>query len=231
MADIPSQIADRAPSPVLRAEGLAVRYGERPLFENLSLRLARGELLLLTGPSGGGKTSLLRVLGRLQSAVAGTLELEGRDAAVIPPPQYRRRVASLQQQPVVVEGSVRDNLLLSFRYHDTATPDDHVLRDWLRRFGLDDIPLDRDAADCSVGEQQRCALLRLLLMRPSVLLLDEPTAALDPAAASALVDVVCTLHEEEQLSTVFVSHAPPDLPPGLRHRHAVLADGRLELRQ
>ncbi|MDT8322749.1 MAG: ATP-binding cassette domain-containing protein [Bacteroidota bacterium] len=215
---------------ILRATGLCVRYGSAVLFEDLDFSLERSELLLLTGPSGGGKTSLLRALARLHPVTDGRLELDGEDAAGIAPPQYRRRVAYLQQQPVVTEGSVRENLLMSFDYSSAAPPDIDRLGDWLARFRLGTIPLDRDAADLSVGEQQRCALLRLLLMEPDVLLLDEPTAALDASAADALLEVICTLHAQEQLSTVFVSHAPPDLPVSLSRRHAILADGRLELR-
>jgi putative ABC transport system ATP-binding protein len=219
---------DVSAAPVLQGSDLSLRFGEALVFSEVTVCLARGDMLLLTGPSGSGKTSLLRVLARLQNPTSGTVALNGTVTGNADIPSYRRRVAYLQQQPVMVRGSVRDNLLLSQRYGGEVRPSDDELREGISQLGIASIPLEKEASQLSVGQQQRIALLRLLLMRPSVLLLDEPTAALDPVSAASLVALVATLHEKHALSTVLVSHHSPVLPEGLQLRQAVLENGHLE---
>lgn len=229
MAESLPHTVDVPAAPVLQGSDLSLRFGEALVFSEVTMCLARGDLLLLTGPSGSGKTSLLRVLARLQNPTSGTVALNGTVTGNADIPSYRRRVAYLQQQPVMVRGSVQDNLLLSQRYGGDVHASDEELREGLSQLGIASIPLEKDAAQLSVGQQQRIALLRLLLMRPTVLLLDEPTAALDPASAASLVALVAALHEKHALSTVLVSHNSPVLPEGLQLRQAVLENGHLEL--
>lgn len=158
-----------------------------PVLDGVSLTLARGELVDVTGPSGCGKTTLLRALARLLPAATGNLLLDGVSAADILPRDWRTRVALLPQIAALSEGSVRDNLLmpwtLKVRAEEPRPADDH-LAEALAGVGLADITLDRDATRLSVGQAARVSLLRVVLTRPEVLLLDEPDANLDDDSAS-----------------------------------------------
>ena len=212
----------------LRVRDLTFRYGDTTVLSDLALDLRRNDVLLLTGPSGAGKSTLLRVLARLLEADAGTILLNGERREDIEPTRYRRRVAYLQQQPVMVSGSVRDNLLLSFRFGSAEPPDHEQLAELLDRTALSGVSLERNAAELSVGQQQRIALLRLLLMEPEVLLLDEPTASLDDEAARLLMEAVAAAREQAERAVLLVSHNDAGASDVLSPRRAVLRDGRVE---
>lgn len=160
--------------------------GSVRVLDHLDLALAPGSLIDVTGPSGAGKTMLLRALARLLPVATGTLVLDGRNADDISPQLWRARVALLPQKPAITPGSVRDNLVLPWKLkvrHGEQAPDDATLRSTLDDVGLSAIGLDRDTARLSVGQAARVALLRVVLTKPSVLLLDEPDANLDEASA------------------------------------------------
>ena len=159
------------------------------VLDGVSLTLEAGEVTDIVGPSGSGKTTLLRVLARLLPGASGELLLDGASASTISAPLWRSQVALLPQKPAIVPGDVRANLLLPWTLkvrHTQTPPDTSHLDDALVGVALADIALDRDAARLSVGQQARVALLRVLLTRPRVLLLDEPDAALDDASSEAV---------------------------------------------
>lgn len=212
----------------LRIRDLTFRYGDTAVLSNLVLDLRRNDVLLLTGPSGAGKSTLLRVLARLLEPEAGTILLNGERRENIEPTRYRRRVAYLQQQPVMVPGSVRDNLLLSFRFGSADPPGSEQLGELLERTALSGVGLDHSAAELSVGQQQRIALLRLLLMEPDVLLLDEPTASLDDEAARLLMEAVAAAREQAERAVLLVSHNDAGASDVLSPRRAVLRGGHVE---
>lgn len=217
--DIPAR-SGKAPAPDADATRL-------PVLRGLSLHIGRGESVLIRGVSGCGKSTLLRVIARLEALQQGTISLDGADIRGIEPTVYRRRVAYLQQIPVMIEGSVRDNLLLAFRYAGETPPKDVELRARLEEVELADLRLDASAAELSVGQQQRLALLRLLAMQPELLLLDEPTAALDAESAALLLRAITRQHDAHRLSMLIVAHH--DLPLGGRAVRIVrMRDGRLD---
>ena len=198
--DIPNDV------PVFAVDDLAFGYSDEVLFEEVRFRLRAGETLQLSGGSGTGKSTLLRVLARLLPHTVGSLQLRGTESNSIPAQQYRRKVAYLQQLPVMLPGSVRDNLLLSFEYTDDEPPSEGDLRTELQRVELEDVALEQPASELSIGQQQRIAVLRLLFMQPEVLLLDEPTASLDETSASALLSCVADLQRNSGLCMVHVTH-------------------------
>lgn len=181
---------------VLRGRGIGRRPGGDPgsawIWRELELALAPGELVTVRGATGAGKTLLLRSLAQLDPLDEGELALLGRPAPEWPATGWRRRVAYLHQTPVLLPGTVEENLRELFRWkeHEDRSYDRRAVLDRLEPLGRGRAWLERDAGDLSGGERQILALLRTLGAEPSVLLLDEPTAALDPAATGRLETLV-----------------------------------------
>jgi ABC-type cobalamin/Fe3+-siderophores transport system ATPase subunit len=162
----------------LAARSLHVGHGERLVLRDASFDVPKGTVTALVGPSGVGKSTLLRCLTRLLVPRAGTVALDGRDVATLEPCTLRRRVGLVGQTPVMLPGSVRENLA-----YGLDAPDDRSLARALTDAGLDAGFLERTATQLSGGERARVALARALTREPELLLLDEPTAALDAAAS------------------------------------------------
>jgi putative ABC transport system ATP-binding protein len=177
------------------------------LLRGISFGLAAGERLALTGPSGSGKTLLLRSLALLDPTEEGEVHWQGRAVADAEVPAFRRRAIYLHQRPVLVEGTVADNLRLPFTFGGGGELPRARALAWLESLGRQERFLDRTARDLSGGEAQLVALLRALLVDPAVLLLDEPTASLDPATASQLEGLVAAwLEEPGERGLLWVTH-------------------------
>jgi putative ABC transport system ATP-binding protein len=153
----------------------------------------------LLGPSGSGKSTLLRLLNRLADPDAGSVRFHGTDVRELDPLELRRRVGLVPQLPAPVPGSVAENVRFGPRLEGREVDPEGPVR----LAGLDESFLERDASRLSVGEQQRVMLARALALEPEVLLLDEPTAALDEAAKGAVEDALSGLHG---VSLVLVTH-------------------------
>lgn len=193
-----------------------------PLLEGISLELAPGELVALTGPSGSGKTTLLRAIAGLIDPAKGQVLLRGHTPPHYGWSAYRRQVVLVQQRPILIEGTVEENLRLPFSYKVSRTPyPEQRARELLEQLGVGAQRLDQNASSLSLGQQQRVSLIRAMLVEPTVLLLDEPTSALDPDSVALVEQFVREETTRRQMGALIVTH--------LRERASLWCDRIFEL--
>ena len=209
---------------LLEARGLRKAYQDRVLLDGVDLRLEAGTITTLSGPSGGGKTTLLRILGQLSEPDAGQMILDGADVGTLVPHEARRRIALVAQSPAMFPGTVLDNVRTGPRLAGRDFPES-TARELIVRAGLDAQFLGQDTRELSGGEKLRVALARAMALRPEVWLLDEPTAALDPERADTLLRLLLEL-AREGAPILVVTHDARALEQ-LGGRHLELVSGRL----
>lgn len=196
------------PEPLLHVENLTVNTGPDGGTVGISFVVRSSEVVWITGPSGAGKTTLLKSVARLLSATADSMRLQGVDWESIPPEQWRCRVQYVHQKVVMFQGTVRSNLSKAFSLsvRHAQEPDMKEAGRLFSRLLLPENILDRDAFVLSVGEAARVALVRALLVRPRALLVDEPTASLDPDGRDATARLLKEWVSSGERCIVGVSH-------------------------
>ncbi|HEX3714140.1 MAG TPA: thiol reductant ABC exporter subunit CydD [Trebonia sp.] len=212
-------------------EGVTVAYPgrSRPALDDISLTIRPGDYIVVTGASGAGKSSLLAVLLRFATLASGTVSIGGADLARIPADRWRQQIAWVPQQPHLFAATVAGNIALGqpgARRQDVVAAARLAGADeFIRRLdhGYDTV-LTEGGRTLSAGQRQKLALARAFLRRAPVLLLDEPTAHLDPASARHLLSVIQT--GQAGRTVVLVTHQP--LPPAARTTRVLALDqGRL----
>jgi ATP-binding cassette subfamily C protein CydCD len=209
LLDVPAPTAGRAAAPdpaaaPIRLRGIRVEGRSGPVLDGLDLDLAPGEVLGIAGPSGSGKSTLLDLLVGLRSPDGGTISVGDTDLANVEPTWWRRRVAWVPQRPVLVEGTVAENIAL-------AAPDAPVARiAHAAALAALDLPLDtpvgEDGAGLSTGQRRRVALARALLADRPLLVLDEPTEGVDGDTEAAIGAALGEIAAGR--TVVVVSHRP-----------------------
>ncbi|WP_223299005.1 ABC transporter ATP-binding protein [Paenibacillus darwinianus] len=197
----------------------------RPLFSGLSGEARLSDTISFTGPSGTGKSTLLRILALLESPDEGRLILNGRPAREWDARQWRMKLSYVSQQPFMLSGTVEDNLRAASALH--RTPFDRELASRLMAsLGMAETDWRKNAQRLSGGEKQRVSLVRTLLLRPEMLLLDEITASLDDTSTEAVERLLRSFHEAEGTGFIWITH---DLEQAGRvaGRSWVLAEGRI----
>ena len=204
--------------------------GGRTVLKDQTFTIPDGSLAVVRGPSGAGKSTLLRMMNRLEEPQLGVILYRGTPLADYHPARLRQQVAYLQQMPVVVDVTVRETLLMPFKFtvnKGLTSPSDDDLSARLEGVHLDMLELDERAGALSVGQRQRLSLLRALMTGPDVLLLDEPTASLD----SVSQEVVERMAEQlcaDGVTVIMVTHdgfSPQGVPMAEIH----IQDGTVDI--
>lgn len=185
-------------------EFIGVRY--KNIIEIPSLEIEKGKITTLAGESGGGKTTILKMLNKMISPTQGSILFEGRELGKIDSVAHRRQVTMLSQTPVMFGGSLRDNLVAGLRFQQREMPDDGVLLNILKQVSLDK-ELEEDSGKLSGGEKQRLALGRVLLLDSPIYLLDEPSSALDDHTEGLIIDMITGHVKETGKTLVMVTHS------------------------
>jgi tungstate transport system ATP-binding protein len=211
---------------LLTLRNVTVRHGEHVSLQSAALEVYAGEVLALIGPNGAGKSTLLRVMGMLQRPDQGTVVFRGQDALNGNSLELRRRIATVFQEPLLLNATVHQNAALGLKLRGIGRAEiDRRLGPWLQKLSVAHLAA-RSARTLSGGEAQRTSLARALVLEPELLLLDEPFSALDPGSCEALLRDFQRIVKENGITTVFVTH-DRDEAFALANRVGVLNQGYL----
>ena len=221
-----TSLAEKPDRPVLvRLQTLSKRFGSVEAVRPLDLEIHAGDFFAILGPSGCGKTTLLRMIGGFIPPSTGTVEIDGADVTRLGP---ERRPANMVFQGfgLFPHMNVRQNVAYGLRIAKVErTEIDERVGEVIRLVRLEELA-ERDINQLSGGQQQRVALARALIMRPKVLLLDEPLGALDLKLRQAMQQELRRIHHEIGGTFVFVTHDQSEAL-GLANRIAVMESGRI----
>jgi len=210
----------------IEVSGVTKRFGDFVALDDVNVSLPTGQLTALLGPSGGGKSTLLRIIAGLDSADAGTVSIEGVDATRLPP-QKRNVGFVFQHYAVFKHMTVAKNV--AFGLEIRHRPKDEIAAKVDELLGLVHLSqfAHRLPSQLSGGQRQRMALARALAVEPSVLLLDEPFGALDAKVRKELREWLRRLHDEVHVTTVFVTHDQEEAME-VADEIVVINEGRVE---
>ena len=207
--------------------GVGQERAGRTVLQDVDASIPRHQITVLCGPSGGGKTSLLRLLNRLDDPVRGDILFDGRPIVEYAVTKLRRRIALVFQTPVMFPGTVSENLAVPAELAGVQDGQfDQLASQVMLLAELEPSLLERPGGELSVGQKQRVNLARALMTSPEVLLLDEPTSALDPETSRALMQTIGSLSEVRRLTIVVATHRVSEARE-YAHHALVLRDGRV----
>ena len=190
---------------LLQFESVNKRYGEKQALRNVTFSLEKGEFLSIIGPSGSGKTTTLRIIDGLEKVDSGEVLLNG-SSILAAPSKSRKSIGMIFQNPVLFNVKVFDNVAYSLKFRgQSENMTEEKTNEILKLLSLYELR-ERNALTLSGGEAQRVALARALVYEPELLLLDEPTANLDPYNVAIIEKVLRQLNIEKGTTMILVTH-------------------------
>jgi tungstate transport system ATP-binding protein len=212
---------------VIELVDVSKTYGDVEALIDVNLEVASGELLTLLGPNGSGKSTLLRILAGLETPTEGQVLYEGAPIDTRSLQELRRRATMLFQRTVLLRGSVYDNVACGLQFDEKTDAEiKEGVEEALSLVGLSPLK-NRKAKALSGGEQQRLSLARALVLNRDLLLLDEPTANLDPESLGIVKEVINSLNKEKGKTIVMASHNLAQVQEA-SGRLLLLNEGRIE---
>ncbi len=183
----------QSPSPQLQLQqvSVVVNPSNRYLLQDISFDVEVGDRIGIVGASGAGKTTLLRLLNRLNASTSGSILYQGKTLEQHPVRQLRQQIMLVPQEPKLLGMTVKEALAYPLVLQNLSQESiQERLKSWSQRFGIPNDWLDRTELQLSVGQRQWVSLARACIVEPTVMLLDEPSSALDPGRIAQLVEIL-----------------------------------------
>lgn len=191
---------------MMRLQDVELIKKEQVILDKVSFSVEKGDRTAIMGPSGAGKSSLLRIMNLLNSPTRGTSWYQGKNLEDLDPTVLRREVGYVLQKPYLFGNDVRDNLVYPYQLLNQQPDFAEIVR-YLDRVKLAGSVMDKKNHELSGGEQQRVALVRSLLIKPRMLLLDEVTAALDESNTYLVEQLLIDEQQVRELTILFITHS------------------------
>lgn len=213
------------PEEILRLENVGFRVKDQQILEDINLTINKGDILTITGPSGGGKSTLLKLIGLLNNPTSGKIYYKNQDIQSYEPTEYRKQVSYFFQNAVLFDETVRQNLKFPSDIRGEEF-DEERAKQGLETVQLPASYLDKPVKDLSGGEKQRVALIRNLMYSPEILLMDEVTSSLDKENREIILSFIHTLNKEEQTTILWITHNQEEIDTS--NEMVTLVDGKME---
>lgn len=213
------------PEEVLRIENLDFKVDSQQILEDIDLTIYKGDIVTVTGPSGGGKSTLLKLIGSLISPTAGKIYYKDKDIQLYKPTEYRKQVSYFFQNAVLFDKTVRQNLKFPSEIRGEEFDEDRAKKG-LETVQLPTSYLDKPIKNLSGGEKQRVALIRNLMYPPEVLLMDEVTSSLDKENREIILSFIRGLNKEEDVTILWITHNQEEIDAS--DKVITLIDGKME---
>ncbi|MCT4451581.1 ABC transporter ATP-binding protein [Lactiplantibacillus plantarum] len=211
---------------LISLEKVNYQIADQHILHDVDWQIPAGVHITLTGPSGGGKSTLLRIIAAMISKTSGTLIFDGQPIESYDPIMYRRQVSYCFQQPTLFGETVADNLAFPYQIRKQVMDTQRVVTA-LINVGLSERTLHQPITELSGGERQRVALIRNVLFLPKVLLLDEVTAGLDENNKQIVHAWLRQLNEQDHVTTIMITHDATEIAAA--DQLAKVVAGRLEV--
>lgn len=217
-------------SNIFQIKNLSFSYpGGKSVLEDINLEIREKQLTIVRGESGAGKSTFLKLFNRFIDYTRGSLHFHGKELTNYGIDEIRKSIIYLPQIPHMINGTIEDNLTFPFTFR--VYKDKQYLageaQEWLEHFQLK-VPHSHDALKLSIGQKQRIALIRAMLLKPEVLLLDEPGSALDSSNKKLIELKIESLMETSEITVVMATHSDVSFAH-TGYREVILENMRLKV--